>query len=214
VATQFDTVFEQFLLIIDNPKLLTNLTDDCFAKTLSDFLNRSRGICKKYLYKNVNNCVLTKSFNQSFVGDGVTTQFNLTVEAIENAELYVSVDNIKLNNCIYNYDSNLVTLSATPTQDSAIYIGIYKTGYFNEDYDIDEITYLARGMTIPWLEFQLNKEKHLNQIVYGKDYNVNSQANHTSENRKTVDDTEARLLRDLNLYTYNSSPDSMIGLGG
>lgn len=214
LATTFDTIFEQFLLTVDDSKLINNLTKDCLATTLSDFLDRARAICKSYLYKDVNNCVLTKSYNESFVGDGTTTQYPLSITAIENAEIYVSIDNVEIPDCTYNFSTNTAILSATPVEDSNIYIGIYKTGYFNENYNIDEITYLARGMTIPWLEFQLQKQKHLNQMVYGKDYQIHSQANHIKEDRETINNAEQRLIRDLILYTFQQSQDSLAGSSG
>jgi hypothetical protein len=90
----------------------------------------------------------------------------------------------------------------------------YAVGSFNDDLNYQEISFIARGMTIPYLEFQLQKQKHLNQIVYGKDYQVKSQSQHIREVREVIDDTEKRLKQDMIMYSYLQSSDKLKGLGG
>jgi hypothetical protein len=90
----------------------------------------------------------------------------------------------------------------------------YTIGSFNDDLNYQEISFISRGMTIPYLEFQLQKQKHLNQIVYGRDYQVRSQSQHIREVREVIDNTEKRLKQDMIMYSYLQSKDKLKGLGG
>lgn len=153
MATSFDLCFEQFLLIIDDPRFVNNYTEDDLALELSKYLYRSIGICRDYLYKDINNYTETSSY-------GITI------------------------------------------------------GSFNDDLNIQEIMFVARGMTIPYLEFQLQKQKHLNQMVYGRDYQVHSQAQHIKETRETVENIEKRLIQNMIMYSYHQSTDNLKGSSG
>ena len=153
MATSFELPFEQFLLIIDDPRFINNYTEDNLALELSKYIYRSIGICRDYLYKDINNYTATSS-------DGITV------------------------------------------------------GSFNDTLNYQEISFIARGMTIPYLEFQLQKQKHLNQIVYGKDYSVHSQANHIKEVRETIDDTDSRLKQDMVMYSYQQDTNKLKGSSG
>jgi hypothetical protein len=154
LATSFNLPFEQFLLIIDDPKFINNYTEDALALELSRYIYRAIGICRDYLNKDINN-------------------YTPTTEGID-----------------------------------------YVVGSFNDDLNYQEISFIVRGMTIPYLEFQLQKQKHLNQIVYGKDYQVRSQSQHIREVREVIDSTEKRLKQDMTMYSYLQSSDKLKGLGG
>lgn len=216
MATSFDSIFEQFLLIIDDPRFVNNYTSDEFVLELSKNLYRAIGICGDYFYSNLNNYTLTQQQNESFIGNGISGELLLTITPFTNGSFYVSVDDIQVETKNYSYNSllNKITISPIPVLNSDIYIGNYKIGEFIDNLKIQEVVFLARGMTIPYLEFQLQKQKHLNQIVYGKDYQVHSQANHIKENRETVDDVEKRLIRDMIMYSYHQDPNSLSGSVG
>jgi hypothetical protein len=154
LATSFNLPFEQFLLIIDDPKFINNYTEDALALELSRYIYRAIGICRDYLNKDINN-------------------YTPTTEGID-----------------------------------------YVVGSFNDDLNYQEISFIVRGMTIPYLEFQLQKQKHLNQIVYGKDYQVRSQSQHIREVREVIDSTEKRLKQDMTMYSYLQSSDKLKGLCG
>lgn len=100
----------------------------------------------------------------------------------------------------------------TPT--SITETDVINMGSFEEDLNDQEISFIARGMSIPYLEFQLQKQKHLNQIVYGKEYQVHSQAQHIKEVRETIDDTDKRLKQDMIMYSYQQATDKLKSLSG
>ena len=153
MSTSFELPFEQFLLIIDDPRFINNYTEDNLALELSKYIYRSIGICRDYLYKDINNYTPTSS-------DGITI------------------------------------------------------GSFNDDLNYQEISFIARGMTIQYTEFQLQKQKHMNQMVYGEGYKVNSQGNHIKEVRETVDDIEKRLIQAMIMYSYQQDPNKLKGSSG
>jgi len=214
MSTSFDSPFEQFLLTIDDSRFINNYTVDNLTIELSKYLYRSIGICGDYLYSDLNNYTLTQQQSEVFVADGLSGVFMLTITPYINGNFYISVDNTETEN--YTYDSvlNKITISPTPILNSDIYIGNYKVGEFIDSLSMQEITFVSRGMTIPYLEFQLQKNKHLNQIVYGKDYQVHSQANHIKENRETVNNAKNSLIQDMIMYSYHKDPNNLTGSAG
>lgn len=150
MSTSFNFPFDQFLLTIDDPKFINNYTEEALALELSRYIYRSIGICRDYLYKDINNYIPTSTGGSELV-----------------------------------------------------------IGSFADDLNYQEITFISRGMTIPYLEFQLQKQKHLNQVVYGKDYQVKSQAQHIKEVRDVIDDVERRLKQDMIMYSYQQSSNKL-----
>jgi hypothetical protein len=214
LSTLFEDIFKQFYLIIDDRRFIDNLTPDELAVTLSGYLDRSRGMFGDYCYKDLNNFVATQREYYQFVGDGTTNQYTLSPSPPLSCEFYVSINDIETEGYSFNNGTNILTLSATPTSGKNIYVGAFKVGQFTETLNIQEITLLARGMTIPWIEFMLQKKKHLDQIVYGKDMQVHSQANHTQINKETLAQIRKDLLQDMFYYTYKQSDDELEGISG
>ncbi len=145
--TSFNVIFEQFFLIVDNPKFLTSYSENQLALELSRYLYRSIAICGDYLYKDV-------------------SKYNKTT--VVNEELTV--------------------------------------GEFYEELNEQEIAFLARGMAIPYFEFQLQKQRHLNQMVYSRDYSVYSQANHIKEIRESLVEIKRGLQQDMVMYSLHQCP--------
>lgn len=210
--TLFDVIFEQFLLTIDDRRFVDNLTPDILASTLSKYLDRARSIFGDYCYKNLNNYISTQSESYNFVGDGIVTNFVLPSTPPSDCEFYISLNDDETEN--YSFDVNTNTMTISPAVTGNIYIGAYKTGYFIDDLNIQEITILARAMQIPWTEFMLLKKKHLDQIVYGKNMQVHSQANHTKENRDTLRLLKDNVMQDIFYYTYKQNDDTLNGING
>lgn len=210
--TLFDNIFEQFLLTIDDRRFIDNLTPDVLAKTLSKYLDRARAIFGDYCYKNLNNYTSTVTEYYEFVGNGVLTQFVLPSTPPSDCEFYVSVNDVEIEN--YTFNSSTNTMIISPVVTGNIYIGAYKTGNFTDTLNIQEITILARAMQIPWTEFMLLKKKHLDQIVYGKNMQVHSQANHTKENRDTLQLLKDNVMQDIFYYTYKQNDDTLNGING
>lgn len=156
LSTSFNVIFEQFLLIVDDPKFINSYAEDTLALELSRYLYRSIGICGDYLYKDIS--------------------------------IYKKTKIDENNNVII--------------------------GDFEENLNEQEISFLARGMTIPYLEFQLQKQRHLNQIVYGKDYGIHSQAQHIKEVRETIVEMKKELKQDMIMYSLHQDPNKLQSSGG
>jgi hypothetical protein len=214
VSTNYEDIFEQFYLIIDDRRFIDSLTPDELTITLSKYLDRARGMFGDYCYKDLNNYIPTKREYYEFVSDGITIEYTLFPAPPLSSEFYVSINDIETNGYSFDVDTNVLALSATPNLNNSIYIGAYKLGEFNNTLNIQEITLLARAMTIPWLEFMLQKKKHLDQIVYGKDMSVYSQANHTQANKETLEKIRKDLLQDMFYYTYKQTNDELEGISG
>jgi hypothetical protein len=214
VATSFNDIFDQFLLTIDDRRFLDNLTPDIFAVTLSKYLYRAMAMFGDYCYKDLTVYTATTNDSYNFTGNGVATQFTLSSTPVINSEFYVSIDDVETEDYTYSSINNTITFSSTPTLDSEIYVGTYLIGSITADLNIQEISILARAMTIPWLEFMLLKKKHLDQIVYGKNMQVHSQANHTKENRETLETIRKKIEQDMYYYTYKQNDDELDGING
>ncbi len=213
MATSFDDIFDQFLLIIDDSRFINNLTSDILAVTLSKYLDRARAIFADYCYKDLTDYTATDNETYEFDIDGTTDDFVLSPAPPSSSEFYISIDDVETEDYTFNSANNTITLSSTPLN-SELYIGAYKTGNFTDTLNIQEITLLARAMTIPWLEYMLLKKKHLDQIVYGKNMMVHSQANHTQTNKEVLELIKNNLMQDIIYYTYKQNDDTLDGING
>lgn len=216
MATNFDDVFDQFLLTVDDRSLLDNLTSDVLAQTLSRYLDRARAIFGDYCYKDLTDYTSTTSVSDEFTGNGSTTIYTMSSTPPSSPEVYVSVNDVEVDedDITYNSSSYTVTLATAPAYSADVYVAAYKTGQFTDTLNIKEIELMARAMQIPWLEFMLLKKKHLDQIVYGKNMMVHSQANQTQVNRETLETIKKDLMTDIINYTYKQNDDDLAGING
>ncbi len=155
MSTSFNVIFEQFLLIVDDPRFVNSYTEDVLVLELSRYLYRAIGICSDYLYKDISKYKKTRVYRKKIF-----------------------------------------------------------MGSFEADLNEQEVSFLARGMVIPYLEFHLQKHRHLNQMVYSKDYKIYSQAQHIKEVRDTITEAKKELKQDLVMYSLFQSPDNLRSSGG
>jgi len=212
--TLFNDIFDQFLLTIDDSRFTDNLTPDVLANTLSKYLYRAIAIFADYCYKDLTDYTATTNEIYEFTADGETSQFTLSPTPPTNCEFYISVNDVENTNYTFNSSTNVITFSGAIANGSTIYISAYKTGSFTPTLNIQEISLLARAMIIPWLEFMLLKKKHLDQIVYGKNMMVHSQANQTQVNKETLQMIRDKIESDMMYYTYKQSDDDLSGING
>ena len=215
MGTEFNSIFDLFLSTIDDSRFIDNLTPDVLASTLSKFLDRARAMFADYCYKDLTDYTATETEYYEF-NNTTNDEFLLSPAPPSNCEFYVAVNDIEVDDSNYTFvsETNILTLSSTPTSAFDVYIGAYKTGSFTPTLNIQEISLLARAMTIPWLEFMLLKKKHLDQIVYGKNMMVHSQANQTQVNKETLQMIRDKIESDMMYYTYKQSDDDLSGING
>lgn len=214
MATSFNDIFEQFLTMVDDSRFISGMTTDVLVAQLSKYIDEARGIFGDYCYKNLNNYTPTQREFYDLVGDGINDSFTLSSTPPTNCELYVSINNVETNNYTFDSVTNKITFSSIPSLNSEIYVGAYTVGSFTDTLNIQEITILASAMQIPYLKFYLQKRLHLNQIVYGKDYGVHSQANQVKEIRETLMERKKEVEQRIMQYTYKQNDDSLDGISG
>jgi hypothetical protein len=214
LSTSFDDIFDQFLSMVDDTRFINGMTTDMLAVTLSKYLDEARGLFGDYCYKDLDDYTATQREYYEFAGNGSTVQYTLSPFPPTSAEFYVSVDDVETIDYLFNSSTNIMTLSATPVLNSDIYIGAYKVGQFTETLNIQEISILANAMQIPYIKFYLQKRLHLNQMIYGKDTTVHSQANQLKELRETLQDRKKEVEQKIMQYTYKQNDDDLDGISG
>ena len=74
---------------------------------------------------------------------------------------------------------------------------------------------LSEAMLIPWDQEQLQKQSLLNQIAYGGEMKIYSQAEHISQVKDTLKTQYFDIVQSMiSDYTYKYSPDNLKRLGG
>jgi hypothetical protein len=95
-----------------------------------------------------------------------------------------------------------------------IYIGAYVVGSFTVDLTINEKRILAEAMTIPYLENKINHSAQLDQMVFGTNLGIHSQANHNKTLLSIKQDQYSKINRMISDYSYRSDPDDLENLVG
>ncbi|MFW5889666.1 MAG: hypothetical protein ACOCUD_04740 [Bacillota bacterium] len=214
MAYSFDNIFEQFLYIVDDSRFVDSMTEDILAVTLSKYLYEAIAFFDDYCNKDLSDYTATSQTSCELTGDGSTTVFSLSCSPASGSSLYVSIDETENTSYSFNEDTNEITFDSAPSTDSEIYVGAYKVGEFTNDLNIQEKIILANAMSLPYLKFYMQKRLHLNQMVYGNEYGVHSQANQTKENRTTYESRRKEIMQDIMMYTYKQTNDDFEGVSG
>lgn len=215
--TSFEDIYSlNQAIMTDNT--LTSLGDNLYYYLLSTYLDFAIAEFRGDCFQDLDDIT---SFDQEiygFTGDNTTTDFVLSPAPPTSDDMstsfYITVNDVEIASSAYTYDSGTYTISfsTAPAASAVIYIGAYIIGYFTDDLNRSEKRILAQGMTIPFIEGQINKTKSLNQIIYGRGSGMHSQANHNKVNLEILDSKYQRLHQMIAWYTYTDDPDSLDNL--
>ena len=134
----------------------------------------------------------------------VDTKAYIEVETSKDSGIFAELPTTEYS---YKYNSAEVELKSPINNGFKCNIVIYRIGYFLDDLDIEEKIILARGMVVPFIESQLQKESVMNHMVYGTGAKMYSQAEHLKQLNTILKDTKYEVEGRINAYTYESSPD-------
>ena len=149
-----------------------------------------------------------------YTGDGSTNEYTLDPTPPTSSSLYVSINDTETENYTFDSVSNIITFGSTPTSNDDIYIGAYVVGSFTVDLTINEKRILAEAMTIPYLENKINHSAQLDQMVFGTNLGIHSQANHNKTLLSIKQDQYSKINRMISDYSYRSDPDDLENLVG
>lgn len=180
----------------------------------SNYLKYAISIFEYDCYQDITNNEFFKQIEFAFIGDGMTDTFTLDLTPIGDI-FYITIDDVEIpiTNYIYDNVNNQIKFNTIPTNNSNIYIANYSIGQFNVDLNNREKQILSEALNIPWLQQQINTDTLLNQMVYGADFKIYSQAEHIQQLNKTLKDQKDYVQNLITEYTYKQ-PKDLKGLGG
>lgn len=155
-----------------------------------------------------------------YLCDGIETSFPLFADKIAQSNFYITVlDNgvVKVlleTEFSYNQVTNSIEVVTAPVDGATISIKNYFGGTFLDVLDLIEITILSEGMNISYYEEAQSRQTLLNQVVYGANFKIHSQAEHLKrliELTKAQRDYVTRLITD---YSYRYNRNNYKGLRG
>lgn len=154
-----------------------------------------------------------------YICNGIDSSFSVSLyRNYEFIYVYIkyvdSEDYIEYNNYYYNEEDKCVVLTDTPPENSHLKITLYNVGHFHSVLDNREISILAEGMIIPFLEEQQNNTKLLNQIVYGGTTKIHSQAEHLKVVGDAIKNQYRTVDNLINEYSYKGNREHYSGLSG
>ena len=220
MATLFTEIFDEFLMReIDSAKIMSYKIDFRY-KLLSSLLLGAREVYRDVIYS-TNGVALNKcedviefqrvTYNYSTTNATFTQVLNPTPPT--NSEFYVEVNGTQTVN--FTYDPLTYTIVVNGLiGTSSIYISAYANGQFNQTVNLTEKGLFVRLMGVLYLRDKIKTDKLLCQSVYGKDWNMYSQANHLREIQAINEKEYDTIYKDMMLYTFRNSATHLKELGG
>lgn len=214
--TKFEEVYELATMIMEDEKIKQAPLYKKYL-ILYKFLQISIGHFNARCFKDLKTIqpYVYKEF--SFTGDGMETEYMLSENAFTvDTKIYVEVETGKDSGIFaelpetdysFKYNSAEVTFNNAINHGFKCHIVVYRIGYFFDDLDIEEKLILARGMVVPFIESQLQKESVMNHMVYGTGAKMYSQAEHLKQLNTILKDTKYEVEGRINAYTYESNPE-------
>jgi hypothetical protein len=214
--TKFEEIYELATMIMEDEKIKQAPLYKKYL-ILYKFLQLSIGHFNARCFKDLKTIqpYVYKEFN--FTGDGMETEYILSESAFTvDTQIYIEVETEKGSGVFaelpetdysFKYNSAEVTFNKAINNGFSCHIVVYRIGYFFDDLDIEEKIILARGMVVPFIESQLQKESVMNHMVYGTGAKMYSQAEHLKQLNTILKDTKYEVEGIINAYTYESSPE-------
>ncbi len=214
--TKFEEIYELATMIMEDEKIKQAPLYKKYL-ILYKFLQISIGHFNARCFKDLKTIqpYVYKEFN--FAGDGMETEYMLSENAFTvDTKIYIEVETEKGSGIFselpetdysFKYNSSEVIFKQAINHSFRCHIVVYRVGYFFDDLDIEEKLILARGMVIPFIESQLQKESVMNHMVYGTGAKMYSQAEHLKQLNTILKDTKYEVEGRINAYTYESNPE-------
>ncbi len=220
MPTQFEAVFDEFLMReIDSAKILSYGIDLRF-KLLSSLLFGARGMFRDEIFSNsgevLNKCEDVVEFSRTTYNYSTSDPtFTVTLDPApeDGSSLYIEVNDVETRNFTYDNSTNEVIIMGLGAQ-SSISVGAYKNGQFNQQLTLTEFELFVRIMGLVYLRDKIRADRVLCQVPYGRDWGLHSQASHLSQLQKTYKEDQDLIYKDIMLYTYRNDPNRLQNLGG
>lgn len=214
MATSYTRVYEANSVIRRTPTF-KNYDEFNMSKILFEYLKYAISYFKYDCLKDLNNRVDPVYDEFISFGDDVETVFELPTipKSVENIDIWI--DDSRITDFTFDETNNSIIFTTAPKSSQKIKAQFYSCGYFVEDLDVNEITILAEGMIVPYLEQFANDENVNKYIVTGTSIKFYSQANHVGTVGANVSrqyyDMVEKLIID---YTYKNryhNYDNLVG---
>lgn len=214
--TKFEEIYELATMIMEDEKIKQAPLYKKYL-ILYKFLQISIGHFNARCFKDLKTIqpYVYKEFY--FTGDGMETEYMLSENAFTvDTKIYIEMETEKDSgifaelpetNYSFKYNSAEVDFNNAINNGFKCHIVVYRIGFFYDDLDIEEKIILARGMVVPFIESQLQKESIMNHMVYGTGAKMYSQAEHLKQLNTILKDTKYEVEGRINAYTYESSPE-------
>jgi hypothetical protein len=174
----------------------------------------SIGSFRKKCYKDLDNRTDFEQEIYEFTGDGTEDEFTLSPAPPTDCSFYITVNDVVTTAYTFDAVTNKLKFTTPPALNADAYVGAYVIGSFAGDLNIEERAILAEGMTIPFVEYNINMTKQLNQMIYGNSVGLHSQANHNKVNLEIKNEARRTFKQSMDEYTYTNSPTDLDGLVG
>lgn len=217
--TKFEEIYELSTIIMEDEKIKQAPLYQKYL-ILYKFLQFAIGHFNTRCFKDLRTIQPFEYKQYNFVGDGVETEYQLSLDSTsKDCQIYVEIES-ELNTGmfvpmqIYDYSFDKITSTITfknpINKDLKCNIYLYIIGYFYDDLDTQEKIILAREMGIPFIESQLKKESLMNQMVYGTGAKMYAQSEHMKQLNNLLKNERWEIEGLINAYTYESDPDLIL----
>ena len=206
MATSFDEIYSLNSSIKNNSDI-QGKPDNIYYFLLNQQLMFAVGVFCEYSYIDLLDMNEFKQEIYQFDTEPSVTEYTLVPSPPENAEFYIEIDGVKVENYTFDSIADVLTLP----NGGEIYVGAYVIGEFNNTLTLKEKVILADAMNEWFIESKVNDPTALEQIMYAG-VEMSSQAQHNKVNLDIEKFRNSKSFKNMILYTYSKNMPSSINL--
>jgi hypothetical protein len=158
------------------------------------------------VYDRISNQTAPIDKSNSFVGDGIETEFTLTGDNLPTDEsyFYITINDVVTES--YTFDGvNKITFTDAPEDESGILIIWYTDGQFNNVLTSEDVTLLSLATCWGWAIQISNNQLDIDRQPMDTDFKLSAEGTTTNAKTSWVKHYEEMFKRELNKADWRST---------
>lgn len=211
-GTPFLEIYKKAITEFQDPHLKSLYTKNVllFTQVMNNFMVNAISLFTNPLAvrAKLSKRVMPYEFNDTFVGDGVTTKFTLT-NVISQDDISETIFSAKVNDVStpVEYDSldNSVNFALAPDDGSSIIVTSYYTGTFTLSLFEEEKYILSQWLMVCWSEYVQNNKLDIDRLLGDTDFKLGSNATTTQAKDVWYIVNRETATKRMSKYAWDSS---------
>lgn len=211
MATNFLTIYERALATFKSPSLcrLQSTSLIRFCEIMYYYLQFAISVYNPNIsvYDRISDQTDPTSGENTFTGDGIEYEFELTGENLPTDDSYleVTINDIVTTDYTYSASTNIITLTEPPYEESVLSVIWYTDGQFNKALTGEDITLLSLGTCWGWAIQISNNQLDIDRQPMDTDFKLSAEGTTTNAKTSWVKHYEEMFKREMNKADWRST---------